>query len=81
MHVAALLHGPLDGLTVQVSRPFPERLTLRVPAHLGGPGVALYDLDADAVFPRYRFTRWQTQQVNAAASELGSSRRVIGRNE
>ena len=53
--------GPLDGMTIDLGDPSPERVAIGLTEGRGG-GTALYDLDRDAAGRCYRFAGWQDEE-------------------
>lgn len=53
--------GPLDGMSIDLGDPAPERVAIGLTETKGG-GTALYDLDRDRDGRCYRFAGWQDEE-------------------
>ena len=51
--------GPMDGVESDFGEHPPERVRLNLPSVMGGPGVAVYELYADAQGAFYSWAGWE----------------------
>jgi hypothetical protein len=64
------LGGPLNGIASDLGAPVPERVRLNLPAMMGGPGRAVYDLFVDRDGAFYSFSGWDGDVYDAMGPEI-----------